>query len=176
MANIGTNPWSFTSADVASATITAATGLTLNPDGTVTLTCAAFTFNTNGVPPALWFTVINATNALYNGWYKLLVGVSGGTTFTMLPQFVIPAGTAQSGSGTVAQCLWPWQIRAEDISWQNAPASGVLDIRDRSGNPEWQATNPTATIGSQNRGKLFWVNGFTPILIPSASVVIITVD
>lgn len=178
MANIGSNPWSFTSTDVATAAITAATGLTLNADGTVTITTTgALTFNTNGVPPARWFTVINATNPLYNGEYVLVQGVSGGTTFVMVPDgFVIPAGTAQSGAGTIAQCLWPWEIRMEDISWQNAPASGVLDIRDRSGNPEWLATNNTATVGTQNRGKLYWDNGITPILLPASSILIITVD
>lgn len=176
MANIGANPWSFTSTDVASAAITAATGLTLNADGTVTITCAALTFNTNGVPPARWFTVINATLPAYNGEYVLVTGVSGATSFVMVPQFTIPAGTAQSGSGTLAQCLWPWEIRMEDISWQNAPASGVLDIRDRSGNPEWLATNNTATVGTQNRGKLYWDNGITPILLPASSILIITVD
>lgn len=174
MASFGTNPWSITGADIASAAITAATGLTLNADGTVTITSAALTFNTNGVPPAQWFTVIGATAPAYNGWYKLLIGVSGGTSFTMVPQFSIPAGTAQSGSGTLAQCLYPWQVRIEDISWQNAAAAAnALDIRDRSGNPVWQATAVAA--GSQNRGKLFWVNGITPITI-AAGVVLITVD
>jgi hypothetical protein len=177
MANFATNPWSLTSTDPATAPITAATGLTLNADGTVTITTTAgLTFNVNGVPPANWFTVINATNALYNGEYLRLIGASGASTFTMQPLFSIPAGTAQSGGGTLAQCLWPWQVRLEDISWQNAPASGVLDIRDRSGNPEWLATNNTATIGTQNRGKLYWVNGITPILLPAASILILTID
>lgn len=176
MANLQANPWALTNADVATAAITAATGLTLNADGTVTITTTgALTFNTVGVPPANWFTVIGATNALYNGFYKLIIGVSGGTTFTMAPDgFTIPAGTAQSGSGTLAQCIYPWEVRIEDISWQNAAAAAaVLDLRDRSGNPLWQATS--TAIGSQNRGKLFWVAGVTPILIPSG-VVLLTID
>src|SRR5262249_46894510 len=157
----GANPWSFTSSDPATAPITAATGLTLNADGTVTITTTvALNFNTSGVPPANWFTVIGATSALYNGFYKLLIGASGGTSFTMAPQFSIAAGTAQSGSGTLAQCLYPWMIRIEDLSWQNPSAAGqLLDYRDRNGNPLWQATATGA--GSQNRGKLFWVQGIT---------------
>src|SRR5262249_30549571 len=174
MANFAVNPWSITSADIASAAITAVTGLTLNADGTVTITSGALTFNTNGVPPANWFTVIVAAKALYNGEYVRVTGASGATSFLMQPQFVIPAGTAQSGSGTLAQCLWPWEVRIEDISWQNAAAAGnTLDLRDRSGNPLWQATATGA--GSQNRGKLFWVNGLTPITI-TAGVVILTID
>src|SRR5262249_17798989 len=123
--NIGANPWSFTNADIAIATITAATGLTLNADGTVTITTTvAYNFSgvTGGIPQ-LWFTVIGATNAAYNGGYKLIVGASGGTSFTMKPLFVIPAGTAQSGGGTLALALWAWNVRIEDISWQNAAAA-----------------------------------------------------
>jgi len=174
--NIGANPWSFTSADIASGTITGATGLTLNADGTVTITTtAAFNFSgVTGGPPQLWFTVIGAANAAYIGGYKLLVGASGGTSFTMKPLFTIPAGTAQSGSGTLALSLWPWNVRIEDISWQNAAAAGnALDIRDFQGNPLWQATAVAA--GTQNRGKLFWVQGITPITI-AAGVVLVTVD
>jgi hypothetical protein len=176
MANLSVNPWSLLTADVASAPITAVTGLTLNADGTVTVTTTGgLTFNTNGVPPALWFTIINATNPLFNGEYKLLIGASGGTTFTLIPDgFTIPVGTAQSGAGTLAQCLWPWMIRMEDISWQNASAAGqILDLRDRSGNPLWLATS--TALGSQNRGKLFWVDGITPIIIQSG-IVLITID
>jgi hypothetical protein len=176
MANLQANPWALTSADVATAAITAATGLTLNSDGTVTITTTgALTFITANVPPALWFTVIGATAAAYNGAYKLLIGASGGTSFTMLPDgFSIPAGTAQSGGGTLAQCIYPWEVRIEDLSWQNASAAGqLLDLRDRSGNPLWQATATGA--GSQNRGKLFWVAGVTPITIQSG-VVLATID
>jgi hypothetical protein len=175
MANIAANPWSLTSSDPATATITASTGLTLNADGTVTLTTtAALTFNTSGVPTANWFTVTGATAPAYNGFYKLLSGASGATSFTLVPQFVIAAGTAASGGGTVAQCLYPWEIRVEDISWQNASAAGQqIDLRDRNGNPVWQATATAA--GSQNRGKVFWISGLTPITIQSG-VVLLTVD
>jgi hypothetical protein len=176
MAQLQANPWSLTSADPATASITAATGLTLNADGTVTITTtAAFTFHTAAdVQPAQWFTVIGASAAAYNGFYKLIVGASGGTSFTMAPQFTIPSGTAQSGGGTLAQCLYNAYVRVEDISWQNAAAAGnTLDLRDRSGNPVWQATATGG--GSQNRGKIFWINGLTPITIQSG-VVLITVD
>lgn len=180
MANLSSNPWSFTSTDVASAAITAATGLTLNADGTVTITSGALTFNVAGVVPANWFTVIGATNAAYNGFYKLIVGASGGTSFTMAPQFTIPAGTAQSGSGTLAQCLYQAQVRVEDISWQGLTgvAAGSLDLRDRSGNIVWQAAiqNTTGSDGYQNRGKIYWINGFTPITIAASSVVLLTIN
>jgi len=171
--DITANPWSILNTDPATAAITALTGLTLNADGTVTITSAALTFNTTGIP-AQWFTVIGATNAAYNGLYKLLIGASGGTSFTMAPQFSIPAGTAQSGGGTLAQCFWPWAVRIEDISWQNAAAAGnSLDLRNADGKIIWQATATGA--GAQNRGKLFWVSGLTPITI-TAGVVLLTID
>jgi hypothetical protein len=175
MANLGINPWSFTSTDPAIATITGATGLTLNADGTVSITTTApLTFNVNGVPPARWFTVIGATNAAYNGEYILIIGASGASAFTMVPQFSILAGTAQSGGGTLAQCLWPWGARLEDLSWQNPTAAGhLLDLRQADGGVIWQATATGA--GSQNRGKLYWVNGITPITIQSG-IVILTID
>lgn len=173
MAQITNNPWSITSADVATAAITAVTGLTLNSDGTVTITSAALTFNTT-FESQLGFTVIGATAPVYNGFYTIQQGASGGTTFRMIPNFTIPAGTAQSGSGTLAQILYRNKVRVEDISWQNASAAGqLLDLRDRNGNPIWQATATAA--GSQNRGKVFWVSGITPITVQSG-IVLITVN
>lgn len=179
MAQFGNNPWALLPADVASAAITGATGATLNADGTVTFTTTgALNFNTTGVPPAQWFTAIGVANAAYIGFYKLITGASGGTTFIMAPQFAIPAGTAQSGGGTLAQCLYPWQIRAEDISWQNVVlASQTLDLRDRMGNIVWQASTSASVpaSNSQNRGKIMWINGLTPITIQSG-VVLLTIN
>jgi hypothetical protein len=174
MANLSSNPWSLTSSDPATATITSSTGLTLNADGTVSVTTTgALTFNTT-VEPVNGLTIVGASLAAYNGFYQLLKGASGASAFTLAPQFTIAAGTAQSGGGTLAQCIYRSYVRFEDMSWQNASAAGQsLDLRDRFGNIIWQATATGA--GSQNRGKLFWVNGLTPITIQSG-VVIITID
>lgn len=171
MANLASNPWSLVSTDPATAAITSAT---LNADGTVTVVSAALTFNATA-ESALGFTIINAALAAYNGFYNLVQGVSAGTTFILKPQFNIPAGTAAAGAGgTLAQCLYRSQIRVEDISWQNASAAGqFLDLRDRSGNIVWQATS--TGIGSQNRGKVFWINGLTPITIQSG-VALLTIN
>ena len=183
MANLQSNPWTLLPTDPATATITGGTGLTLNADGTVTITTTgALTFNTNGVEPALGFTVLGAALAAYNGFYALISGVSGATSFVMKPQFAIAAGTAQSGGGTLAQCIYRSYIRIEDISWQatstaTGVTSGVVLLVDRSGNIIWQsAIGSTATFGQLNRGKVFWVNGITPITIPTNSIVLVTVD
>lgn len=170
MANISSNPWSLVSGDVVTGTpVASPNGLILNADGTVSLTTGANFIVNSGDS----VTVINATNALYNGFYKVLIG-SALTAFTLIPQFSIPAGTAGSGGGTVAKCLYTAQVRIEDISWQNQTAAGQsLDLRDRMGNIIWQATSTGA--GQQNRGKVFWVNGITPFVIQSG-VVIVTVN
>ena len=173
MAQITNNPWSYISTDIASAAITAVTGLTLNADGSVTITSAALTFNATA-ESNLGFTVIGATAPAYNGFYTRLSGASGATSFIMQPNFAIPTGTAQSGAGTLAQVLYRNRVRVEDISWQNAAAAGnTLDLRDRNGNVVWQATATGA--GSQNRGKVYWVSGLVPITL-TAGIVIITIN
>jgi hypothetical protein len=173
MANLKANPWSIVPTDPATDTITS---IVLNSDGTVTITgTSGLTFNTTAELPQ-WFTVIGVTNPAYIGFYKLIPGggYNGGTVWQMMPQFTIPAGTASSSGGTLAQCLYKEPIRIEDISWQQVTAAGqILDFRDRNGNPIWQATAYAA--GFQNRGKVYWVQGLTPIEL-DAGVALITVD
>ena len=178
---IQNNPWSFLSTDPAIATITGATGLTLNADTTVTITTTgALTFNA-GADSNLAFTVLGAANALYNGFYTRISGASGATSFVMQPNFTIPSGTAQSGSGTLAQVLYRHKVRVEDISWQNittTPAASVtLQIVDRNGNDVWRsAIGATDTLAQLNRGKTFWVSGLAPITIGANTEVLVTVN
>jgi hypothetical protein len=181
MAQITNNPWSFVSTDPATATITGATGLTLNTNGTVTITTTgALTFNATA-DSATAFTVLGAAAAAYNGFYTLQAGASGGTTFTMIPNFAIAAGTAQSGGGTLAQVIYRHKVRIEDISWQNTTttplATGTLLLVDRNGNDLWRGgIGATDTLAQLNRGKLFWVAGIVPITIPATTEVIVTVN
>jgi hypothetical protein len=179
---IQNNPWSFVSTDPATAAITGGTGLTLNADGTVTITSGALTFNT-GAESNLGFTVLGATAAAYNGFYYRISGASGATTFVMQPQFVIPAGTAQSGAGTLAQVLYRSKVRIEDISWQNigvgAEGAAVsMQIVDRNGNDVWRAAIPATApnLAQLNRGKVYWVAGLVPISIPANTEVLVTVN
>ena len=181
MAQMINNPWSFLSTDPATATITGATGLTLNADGSVSITTTgALTFNATA-DSNLAFTVLGATNAAYNGFYTRTAGASGASAFTMQPNFIIPAGTAQSGAGTLAQVLYRHKVRVEDISWQNITstpiASAVMQIVDRNGNDVWRsAIGATDTLAQLNRGKVFWVAGLVPIAIPANSEILVTVN
>jgi hypothetical protein len=170
MANVKTNPWSFTGSDVAAEPITAATGLTLNADGTVTITTTVGLTFISGLPE-YGFVVTGATNSAYNGFYLRLTGASGATSFVMQPQFSIAAGTAQSGSGTLVQAQWRDNERIEDMSWQDQAAKGNrLIIYDRNGFLLWSAT--ATDTGFQNRGKLFWVHGFAIAQIDAGTVLV----
>src|SRR5438093_6607268 len=122
MAQLTNNPWSLISTDPATAAITGGTGLTLNADGSVTITSGALTFNATA-ESNLAFTVIGATAAAYNGFYTRISGASGATSFVMQPNFAIAAGTAQSGGGTLAQVIYRNRVRIEDLSWQSITGS-----------------------------------------------------
>lgn len=168
--NIQSNPWSLVPTDIVVATPAASpTGFVLNGDGTVTLTTTA----NHGFSAGWGITAIGETTGVYNGFYYLLA-VPSATTATLVPQFAIPKGSAGGGGGTVAKCLYNANIRIEDMSWQKAAAANdLLDFRDRNGLPIWQAAATGA--GQQNRGKLYWVSGLTPVALASG-VVIITVN
>lgn len=169
MANLQANPWSLTSADCV---ISTASSITQNADGTVSVT----TSGAHGIaapPPNSWVTIYAASVAGYIGFY-LVITVPDTTHLILSPQFPIASALAGGATGSVAKTLYNAQVRIEDLSWQNASAAGqTLDLRDRNGNPLWQATATGA--GSQNRGKLFWVNGVTPVIIQSG-VVLATID
>ena len=156
--NISSNPWSFVNGDINTAAITS---IALNADGTVTLTCTA----SPGTPYTAQqgITVVGVTNAAYNGFYRVLIQTST-TVYQLAPQFSIPAGTASSSGGNVYRCQYSHTVRIEDIQWQNAPVSGSLTVYDRNGNIVWTATTPAnagANPPNYNRGKIFWVQGFT---------------
>lgn len=170
MSNIATNPWSFVPGDIATAPITAATGLTLNPDSTVTITVTApLTFIAD--LPQVGFTVIAPANLLYQGFYKLITGASGDSSFIMAPQFAIPVGTAASGSGNIAQVQYRDNERIEDMSWQNQAAAGnQLIVYDRNGFLLWSATASSA--GFQNRGKVYWCHGFAILQMDSGTLLV----
>src|ERR1700752_1588561 len=99
MANLSSNPWSFVSADVLTAAITASpTGLVSSAGGVVAYTGGAIALAVGN-----FATIVGATNALYNGFYKVLAVGGGGTTATLYSDKLRYAGTvlAASGGGTI---------------------------------------------------------------------------
>jgi hypothetical protein len=171
--NISSNPWSFGPSDVNTADIVASPGgLTLNVDGSVTLTLSAG-FGTDLVANQK-LTIVNSTNLAYKGFYKVRF-VTSSTVYNIVPiGFKIPVGTAASGGGTAAQNQYADEIRAEDISWQNVDALGqVLILVDKNGNPIWEST--ASGPGVYSRGKIMWVNGLTLVEM-DGGIVLVTVN
>lgn len=171
MANILTNPWSFDSTDVVTATPSASpAGFVLQADGTVLMTTGA----AHGLVAGNYCTVIGATNSAYNGGYRVRY-VPSVTTAYLVPEHKVPAGTAASGGGTVGKCQYEHQFRAHQLTWQQPPAAGnAIDIRNRIGKILWQSTAPDAN-SQQNPMNLAWVEGLTIFQI-DGGVVIVTVD
>lgn len=172
--NIASNPWSFVPTDVNTADIVASPGgLTLNADGSVTLTLSA-AFSSADLAKDSRLTIFQPTNLAYQGFYKVYFKTSS-TVYNIVPvNFKIPAGTAASGGGTAAQNQYSDQIRAEDISWQNVSALGqILIITDKNGNPIWEST--ASGPGVFSRGKIMWVNGLTLVEMDSG-IVLVTVN
>jgi hypothetical protein len=172
--NIASNPWSFGPTDVNSAVIVAsAGGLTLNADGSVTLTLSAG-FSQADLVVNNKLTLFQPTNLVYQGFY-MVISKTSATVYTIVPvNFKIPSGTAASGGGIAAQCQYTHEIRAEDISWQNVTALGqVLIITDKNGNPIWEST--ASGPGVYSRGKIMWVSGLTIVEMDSG-IVLVTVN
>jgi hypothetical protein len=172
--NIASNPWSFVPADVNTAGIvTSPGGLTLNADGSVTLTLTAG-FSSADLVANQKLTIFQPTNLAYQGFYLVRFKTSP-TVYNIVPiNFKIPAGTAASGDGTAAQNQYADEIRCEDISWQNVSALGqILILVDKNGNPIWEST--ASGPGVYSRGKIMWVNGLT-IVEQDSGIVLMTVN
>src|SRR4029077_5950157 len=166
--NISGNPWTFTSADVVTATPSASrSGLISSAGGIVALTTGA----AHGLLANQYATVIGATNSAYNLFYKVLA-VPTATTAKLFANSLFITGTilAASGGGTIILVQYPYMIRGEDLSWQNATAAGELKLLDRNGNIIWDAIAPTT--GNYSRSKPYWIEGIAAQAIPSGTVVL----
>jgi hypothetical protein len=111
------------------------------------------------------------------GWYKV-IAVPSATT-ALLENLSSPTSgrgftgvVAASGGGTMLINQVQQNVRAEDISWQNAAAGATLSILDRNGNVIWTASSALAESGSQNRGKIMWVDGITLQTLSSGTVLV----
>jgi hypothetical protein len=164
------NPWSFTSADVLTATIAASpTGLVGAAGGIVNLT----TTGAHGLSTTVqqWVTIINPTLAGYKGFYKVL-NVPSTTTATLYSDNFRYNQTilAASGGGTMILNQWTQNIRAEDMSWLNATSAGEAIVLTKDGNVIWDAIAPTT--GTYSRSKPFWIAGLSIQALPSGTLTI----
>jgi hypothetical protein len=184
--NISSNPWSFTSADVVAAVTPTASpnGLVQSGApalGTVTLT----TTGAHGLSAGQYVMILGTTNGRFVGLYKVAGIVSA--TVALLTNISSPANgqpfstvLAGDGGGSVFVNTVQQMVRAEDMSIQatsSTPTAGLLLVSDRNGNIVWEAQLPsTAPTGSQNRGKVMWVDGLTLQSIPAGWVLLVTIN
>jgi hypothetical protein len=170
MAEQGQNPWSFTSADVLTATIAASpTGLISSAGGIVNLT----TTGAHGLSTTVqqWVTIINPTLAAYKGFYKVLSVPSTTTAILYSENFRYNQTIlAASGGGTMILNQWNQNIRAEDMSWLNGTATNEIIVLTKDGNVIWDAIAPTT--GTYSRSKPFWIAGLSIQALPSGTLTI----
>lgn len=191
MSNIASNPWSFTSTDVASSTAAASpTGMVQQSSipGDRALGSVLYTATgAHGLSAGQYVTYISDTNSRFLGWYKV-IAVPSATT-ALLANLSSPTSgqsfstvIATSGGGTMLVNQIQQNVRLEDMSALNdgtAPGSTLLQILDRNGNPVWLTAVGTTAIASavsQNRGKPLWIDGVTLQAVPTHITVIMTVN
>jgi hypothetical protein len=182
--NLGSNPWSFTSADIPSA-ITASA----SPNGMVQQAALGAvlltTTSAHGLSVGQIITYINDTNGRFQGCYMVVAVPS--TTTALLANISSPTSgqpfnsvIAASGGGSVLLCRWNSMIRSEDISVlaTGTPGATALTLLDRNGNVVWTFIGVATAEGfaAQNRGKVMWIDGLTPQSIPTNCTVLITIN
>jgi hypothetical protein len=170
MANLASNPWSFVPGDVVHAAVSGITQLADLFEFSLTTSAP------HGLTAGGYTTIVDATPAVYNGFYKV-EAVPTTTTATLLrpSNYIHPvAFAAYTSGGSSNLTQYQKELRIEDISWQDAAAPGdTLRIVDKNGNPLWNSLAVAA--GTQNRGKLFWCNGFALVQM-SSGICLVTIN
>ena len=164
MANIVTNPWTFTSTD--QATTTAITSI-VNNGASALVTATAHGLATNakislqGVTPAGW-----------DGGYVVQAVPSANTFLINVPDWKRTLANA-GATGNVVTAIYLDLVRAEQLLWDTAGA-GTLLVTNLVGNIIW---NPTAVAGQgpYTYGKTFFVEGLVLNTIPNGTLQITVV-
>ena len=168
--NIASNPWSFESTDIVSAAITALAQEASNP-AVIDATIPA-----HGLTPFDYITIVDTNPADWVGFYRVLETPTVNTATLFSPSLASSGAilTAYVSGGTSNLNQYASRERIEDMSWQNAAAAGhLLRVVDKNGFPLWNAQ--AAAAGTQNRGKLFWCNGFTLVEMDSG-ILLVTIN
>lgn len=186
--NIATNPWTFVSGDVPAAItpVAAPNGFVQQASSGPGLAGVLLTTTApHGLLVGQFITVINTTGGRFLGWYKVAAVPSATTALLQnlsSPTSGQPFNTvlAGDGGGSVLVNQIQQNVRAEDMSIQAltaAPTAGLLSILDRNGIVLWTAQlGAAAPAGSQNRGKLMWVDGITLQSIPANWELLVTIN
>jgi hypothetical protein len=165
MANIQTNPWTFTNAD--QATSTAITSIVNNgASALVTATAHGLAANAKislqGVTPAGW-----------NGGYVVQAVPSANTFLINVPDWKRTLANA-GATGNVLTAAYLDEVRGEQALWDQTTAGTSLLLTSIVGNTIW---NPHATLADQpyNYGKFLWTEGLVINTLPTGSNLQLTV-
>ena len=165
MANIVTNPWTFTNAD--QATSTAITAIVRNGIASALVTAAA-----HGLVENQAISIQGVTPAGWNGGYKVKAVPSANTFLIKIPEWKSNLGNG-SAFGAVLTAAYLDLVRAEQLLWDTVGA-GPLLVTNLVGNIIW---NPQAVAGQgpYTYGKTFFVDGLVINILPANSTLQITV-
>jgi hypothetical protein len=165
MANLQTNPWTFTNADqAASVAITSITAQGAS---------ALVTATAHGLTQNQAISIQGANPAGWNGGYKVQAVPSANTFLINVPDWKRTLASA-GAAGNVLTAAYLDNIRAEQVLWDQTSAGTSLLLTNLVGNTVW---NPHATLADQpfTYGKLFWIEGLVINTLPSGSNLQITV-
>ena len=164
MANLQTNPWTFTNADQA---LTTAITSIVNLGASALVTSAA-----HGLLANAPISIQGVTPFGWNGGYKVQAVPTVNTFLIALPDWKRTLANAGAG-GAVFTAIYLDLVRAEQMLWDTVGA-GPLLITNLVGNIEW---NPQAVAGQgpYTYGKTFFVEGLVLNTIPSGTLQITVV-
>lgn len=159
MANIVTNPWTFTNAD--QATSTAITSI-VNQGASALVTATA-----HGLAENQAISIQGTTVTGWRGGYKVRAVPSANTFLIDLPDW--KRTLANNGAnGNVLTAAYLDMVRAEQLLWDTVGA-GPLLVTNIVGNIIW---NPSAVAaqGPYSYGKTFFVEGLVINTLPSGTL------
>lgn len=168
MANLASNPWSFSSGDQSNTTITSIT----ETGNTVTVGATAHGYNVGqsisigGVSPlsynGLWVvsSVVNANS------FKYINPVSG-----LANGAVISGSLPWYPNMVTGVPAWKPKARIEQLVWQGAPSSDTLYLYDASGDLIWYQVAGSVDA-TYTYGKLYWIDGLWIANLPGGAVLV----
>lgn len=166
MANIQTNPYTWTHAD--ESTSIAITSIVRNGRASALVTATGHGHLENDAISIQGVTIFG-----WNGGYKIQAVPSVNTFLIKLPEW--KSNLANSGAvGNVLTAAYLDELRADQALWDQTTAGTSLLLTNLVGNTVW---NPHATLADQpyNYGKLLWTEGLVINTLPAGSNLQITV-
>jgi hypothetical protein len=145
MADTRGNPWSFTTADVA--TSTAITSITRNGVRSATVNSTAHSRSANDL-----ISIQGAAPVSWNGGYRVQSVIDANNFLIRIEDWRSALANA-GAAGNVVSLLYLETIDVTQMLWDGPTAADVLSVTDAAGRTVW---NPTAVAG----GSLTYMKAF----------------